>query len=461
MFPREAFRSSAVRLAIALSCLFLVTGAIAIGTAFYVAREELVRRHHDHVAEQFNFFADLYQESDPSDLTESLDARRKTTRAEETIAVLQDAGGRYVAGNPLPVAELPPTGKVSAASLGLSGDVSYYTQTGRIGGYTLMIADSNADILGIEDVFFKGMAWAIVLLGFGAAVSGTVLTRRMNRRFSQVETTLERVSEGDFQARIPVGGAGDDIGRIGELINQAISKLGGVIETNRQISSDIAHDLRTPMNRILIAVEQAAQREEARGQISMELAEIAADTKNVLGTFDALLRISEIESRARRARFVEVDLKELVGTVADFYSAHAEDSNASLSFEVVGSDHRVLGDRELLTQLFANLIENSLKHAGAAPHIVCGVIGSSDGVTGYVKDNGPGIPEDERQKVTRRHYRLQKSRTTPGSGLGLSMVQAIAELHDAALTIDDAGPGLVVAIKLRHGLRPVQTASPT
>lgn len=446
MLLREAFRSSAARLALALSCIFLVTGTIAIGTAFYVARKELVRRHQSHVAEQFNFFADLYQETDPSDLTESLDARQKTTRPEETLAILQDAHGKHVAGNALAVAELPPTGKISASFLGLPGDGNYYIQTGSIGDYTLMIADSDADILGIESVFFKGMAWAVVLLGVGAAASGAVLTRRMNRRVSQVETVLERVSDGDFQARIPDGETADDISRIGALINQAISKLGGVIETNRQISSDIAHDLRTPMNRILIGLEQAARRDEARGQISVDLAEIAAETKGILGTFDALLRISEIESRARKARFVDLDLKELVESVAEFYSAHAEDSNATLRFEVSGVEHQILGDRELLIQLFANLIENALKHAGKAPNIVCGVMNGTEGVIGFVRDNGPGIPEGERKKVTRRHYRLQKSRTTPGSGLGLSMVQAIAELHGAELSLDDAVPGLCVAV---------------
>lgn len=446
MLLHEAFRSSAARLALALSCLFLVTGTIAIGTAFYVARKELVRRHQSHVAEQFNFFADLYQETDPSDLIESLDARQKTTRPEDTVAILQNAHGKHVAGNPLAVAELPPTGKISASSLGLPGNGNYFTQTGRIGDYTLLVADSDADILGIEAVFFKGMAWAVVLLGVGAAVSGAVLTRRMNRRVSQVETTLERVSDGDFQARIPDGGTADDIGRISTLINQAISKLGGVVETNRQISSDIAHDLRTPMNRILIGVEQAARRDEAKGQISADLAEIAADTKSVLGTFDALLRISEIESRARRARFVDLDLRELVESVAEFYSAHAEDSSATLRFEVSGVKHRILGDRELLIQLFANLIENSLKHAGNAPEIVCGVMSGTEGVIGFVRDNGPGVPESERQRVTRRHYRLQKSRTTPGSGLGLSMVHAIAELHDAKLSLDDAVPGLCVSV---------------
>jgi signal transduction histidine kinase len=198
-----------------------------------------------------------------------------------------------------------------------------------------------------------------------------------------------------------------------------------------------------------MTIEQAVASCDEDSPISFDLVEALAETDRINATFEALLRISQIEAGARRSRFRSVDLRMLMKSVHEIYADVAEDNGQSLRFEtaMVGSCV-VIGDRELLTQLLVNLVENSINHCRAGTRIKMTLLATETDLVAEVSDDGPGIPPGERDLVFQRLYRLDKSRTTPGSGLGLSLVRAITDLHSGQINVDDNRPGLRISVRL-------------
>ncbi len=217
------------------------------------------------------------------------------------------------------------------------------------------------------------------------------------------------------------------------------------MENLRHVSSDIAHDLRTPLGRLRQRLE--ACRIKRRSSVEYEAVVDAAieDTDTILRTFDAMLRIAQIEAGVSRSRFTDIDLGSVAENVVEAFSAVAEDDGRTLNAQIAAG-LTVFGDRELLTQMLANIIENALRHTPTGTTVDVRVSGHPPGALLIVSDDGPGIPASQRERVLDRFYRLDASRTTPGSGLGLSLVAAVAKLHDAKLTLEDNRPGLRVSV---------------
>jgi signal transduction histidine kinase len=225
-----------------------------------------------------------------------------------------------------------------------------------------------------------------------------------------------------------------------------LDRITGLMENLRQVSNDIAHDLRTPLTRLRQDLEEAQKRDLTATDLKRVIESAVGEADVLLETFSALLRIAQIEAGTRRSAFRPVDLSDVVRTVADAYAPAVEESGRALISEIADGV-QVNGDRGLLSQLFVNLVENALHHTPPGTAITLRLGRGPAGVFAEVVDTGPGIPPDERAKVFRRFYRLERSRTTPGSGLGLSTVAAIAELHHAAIELVDNKPGLRVVIR--------------
>lgn len=438
-------KSSAFRLTVAFTAIFLVAVAISAAVAFTIISEELKKRHERNIREDFAFFESTYESGGLKDLVDNVAAHAKAAREQATVYLLQGPNGEFLAGNIDPVTSLPDSGQVEALRLGINTDFTYFVKQGPIGDYRLLIGSSAEDISEIGEVLIEGAGWAGLVLLVIAVSGGITLSIRMNRRITAIQSVLEDVANGRFDVKIPQGSSGDDIDQVAELMNQTFARLGATVETIRQISNDISHDLKTPLNRLRIIVEQGMAKQERGETVIEELAEAGTEIQGIISTFDALLRISQIESGARKARFTEIDLGALLAVVGEFYREFAEDQGMTISLhaQTVPPVH---GDRDLLTQLVANLVENSLRHCPKGSMIEAAVSYRDDAIALSISDNGPGIPVDERDKVLRRLYRLERSRTTPGSGLGLSLVKAIADLHDAKLVLEDNGPGLRVTI---------------
>ncbi len=442
----ELFRSSGFRTAVFFLLLFLGAAAVAGTAAYVIIRQELVHRHWRAVDQDFAFFADLYQASGEEDLVHTLETHARSVRAKDRIYVLRGPDGKLLAGNVAFEGALPLRGEMSGKAFGISVDYDYFVRTGKLGELSLLVGRSAEDLSEIEEVFLKGALWAGLVLAAISLAGGVALSHRMNLRIAQIEHALEKIAQGRFDVPIPKSGRGDDIDRIARLIDGAVKRLGDTVEANRQISSDIAHDLRTPMSRLRISVEKALDLDTTGASARAELEEIDTESRTILATFDALLRIAQIEAGARKARFSQVDVAGALSDLAEFYATHAEEMGGSLKMTIDPDVPAIHGDRELLIQLFANLIENTLKHAGPRPRIDCKVTSEGGAVIVRVCDDGSGIPAEERDKVLRRLYRLERSRTTPGTGLGLSMVKAIADLHGAHLALSDNQPGLRVQV---------------
>ncbi|MBV9509184.1 MAG: HAMP domain-containing histidine kinase [Caulobacteraceae bacterium] len=317
------------------------------------------------------------------------------------------------------------------------------------GGYRLEIGDDDQrsdDLQRTVLEFFVLTLAGVVALG---VVGGYGFSHDVHRRLAAMTGAAEAIIDGDMGRRIPVRGSDDDLDRLAATFNRTLDRISNLMESLRQVSSDIAHDLRTPLTRLRQRLEASRDITQA-GERADAITGALGDVDAILETFAGLLRIAQIEGGARRAAFRPIDLAALARTAVADFAPSAEDAGQSLSLAAdAGEPVMIDGDRELLTQMVVNLIENALRHAGAAARIeVQAALAGAQAVV-CVADNGPGVPDGERTKVLDRFYRLEASRSTPGNGLGLALVAAVARLHDAQLTLEDAGPGLRVRVGFR------------
>ena len=281
----------------------------------------------------------------------------------------------------------------------------------------------------------------VVLAGLGAVLMSMVSLRRVD----SIGRASEEIVAGNLQRRLPVRGTGDEFDRLAVQVNTMLDRIQSLMHGLQQVSNDIAHDLKTPLTRLRHGLELVRGRTVGLADYQAAVDQAIAECDVTLRTFDALLRIAQIEAGTRRAAFQCFDLSRVAETIAEAYQPVAEDQNHVLSARV-DSGAIVLGDHDLVTQMLANLVENALKHTPPGTRIAIELSCRDGRSTLQVEDDGPGIPETERDRVFQRFYRLDASRNTAGSGLGLSLVAAVAHLHDSAVTLADAGPGLRATI---------------
>ncbi|WP_292087436.1 HAMP domain-containing sensor histidine kinase, partial [Mesorhizobium sp.] len=347
-----------------------------------------------------------------------------------------------------PASGLPDGFSMFAARLpGVPPDTMYRAYTGEVGGNNLTVAFSLAETDELKTIVLMSFGWGTLFITGLAIAGGALLASRVQRRLDGIAATMVDVSHGRLDARIPLTGNGDDIDAVSTQVNAALDRLSGLVDGMREVSANIAHDLKTPLNRLQMILEQAADKTASGETVSAELADARSESRQINDTFDALLRIAQIEAGARKARFVDLDVGSVVDTIGEVYADVAEDDGKSLSTTLVpDTKWYVHGDRDLLMQMLANLVENALRHCPPGTAIELSVTKQGERVLVHVRDDGPGIPAGEREKVFQRLYRLDSSRTTPGSGLGLSLVKAVADLHGASITLEDNHPGLAVIV---------------
>jgi signal transduction histidine kinase len=317
-----------------------------------------------------------------------------------------------------------------------------------VGNLRLLVGRDVRDLEKTRSVIVGALGWGLAISVGLALAGGLMMTSSMVRRIEAINDTSREIVEGDLTRRIPTSGAGDDFDKLVTNLNGMLDRITGLMETVRQVSDNIAHDLRTPLTRLRSRLEIARAQPggpDGEGRVAVEQAIEEAD--GLLSTFQALLRIARIEAEQRREGFAAVDLAPLLTDVAELYEPVAAERDLALAVqlpEVAPVD----GDRDLLFQAVANLVDNAIKYTPPGGRIVLGLAPARDGAEVYVADTGPGIPADQRERVFDRFHRLESSRSTPGSGLGLSLVRAVARLHRATIRLTDNGPGLRVTLVL-------------
>jgi signal transduction histidine kinase len=329
-------------------------------------------------------------------------------------------------------------------------DGDYFALTASVHGGRMTIALSAEPLEDIQDAFLAVFLFSLIPTTLIVVGGGVFLARRTVKRLDQIDTTLDRLTNGDFAARVaPMKGRADDLTRIGARVDKMAAAQEQQISALKQVSADIAHDLKTPIQRVSVLLNQL----QGKGNLDKDSANLViranAETDGIVKTFQALLQIAQIEGGSPKKRFEPVDITALARTFCEVYEPSAEETGHVLIRDVPDGPIFVSGDKSLLGQVFANLIENALRHTPKGTTISVGIALDRGAVCLSVSDTGPGIPADERENVLRRLYRLERSRTTSGNGLGLSLVAAIVDIHEGALQLADNHPGLKVVIRLQ------------
>ncbi len=317
-------------------------------------------------------------------------------------------------------------------------------------GSLLIVADELERPNEILRQVITAFAWALVATIALGAAGGLWLSAQFLRRIDVMRRAARGMMAGDWSRRIPMAAVEDDLSALARTFNRLFKRIETLLLANKQVSADIAHDLRKPLSRVLRRLETARSGEGGAAATASAIEGAAAEVEGVLQTFDALLRIGQIEAGARRARFQALDLAEIAHDVADAFRPAAEEQGRAL---VVRLDEPLplQGDRELLTQMIANCLDNALTHTPPGVGVeIEGTLGSS-GVKLIVADHGPGVRHEDLAKLLEPFFRGDASRNSPGSGLGLSLVSAVAELHGLACSVFDNNPGLRIVFREDSG----------
>jgi signal transduction histidine kinase len=316
-----------------------------------------------------------------------------------------------------------------------------------------LLAGKNIDDLGrFADNIYAAFAFAILFIVVLAAAASVSVTRRTVGRIESINAASRAIMESGLGRRIALRGTQDEWDHLAQNLNSMLDRIESLMGEVKQVSDNVAHDLRTPLTRMRGRLEKASIRERDPERDQSLVSDTIADLDDVLRMFSSLTRISRIETAYLTATFRAVNLVEIASQVAELFDAAAEERGGRV--EVEGSQPAlVAGDRDLLFDALSNLVDNSIKHGVDGGRVVVRVDQREGGAVVAVSDNGPGIPSNETESVFKRFYRLERSRCTPGNGLGLSLVAAVARLHGARISLSDNAPGLRIELQFPSMLR--------
>jgi len=446
-------RTTSFRLA-AIYLLLFTLSALALGAFVYLSvRREILADFDERIVEETDSLQRIFAREGRERLAEILQARRSSSGGALSYG-LQSRGGRQLAGN------------LSARAAGAGGPRTGWSELKEtedneapeekpevLRALVTPLADGSILIVGDErrraDTALRGIlsafAWAVgATIALGVA-GGLWLSAQFLRRVDAMRLAAHGIMAGDWGRRIPLTPVNDDLTALARTFNRLFDRIEKLLLANKHVSADIAHDLRKPLAHILRRLEEArlsdAHSDAIRGALDGSIAEI----EGVLETFDALLRIGQIEAGARRAAFKPIDLAEIARDVVEAFQPAADEGGRTLVSRL-DTPLPMLGDRELLTQMVANLLDNALRHTPQGVRIAVGGDRSAYGVRLTVEDNGPGVDQRDLPAIFQRFYRGDAARGSPGSGLGLSLVAAIAELHGLDCSASDNHPGLKVTL---------------
>lgn len=442
---RSIYGTSSFRLALLYAGVIGVSFALLFAVIFWSTSRFMRHQIDDSVANELN---EIMSEA-PGDVaaTRAM-VKGLALQSSGFVYLFENAAGEVLAGN---ARALPPREGVfewdSGATLTDRRRGHIRGRGVRLGDNYLFVGWSTHQLREMEEFIATAFMWGSAAAIAVALAGGAIMSGRLVRKIETVSATSRNIIQGDLTQRVPVASAGDEFDRLSLSVNAMLDRIETLMRDLRQVTTDIAHDLRTPLTRLGQRLEDAVCSNADVEALRQHLAAARGEVDDILAMFAAILRIAEVESGARKAAFAAVDLGEAVDTVVEVYRSSAEEKRQRLEHRI-DPDVGTTGDRDLLVQLFANLVENAIRHCPPGACIEVLAVHRDDTVEVSVSDNGPGIPVDMRDKVLQRFVRLENSRTSPGYGLGLSLATAIANLHDAPLVIVANSPGLRVSVRL-------------
>jgi signal transduction histidine kinase len=400
-------------------------------------REELLRDDAQRLTE-------VFAHEGVTGLAAHINTRVGMQIAGERTLLLTDSAYQRLAGNlPAWPQDIRPQPGINAVLADLPGQPTHtlFIETQLPGGYHLLVGRDLARFQPLEQRFTWGLITAVTFLVLVGAAGSMLMRRMLLARVQGIGRTVAAIMQGDLRHRLPVGGS-EEFATLSRALNGMLDHIEHLISGISNVSNSIAHDLRTPLAELRARLEELALNRPPAAEAYAEIEAAVADVDRVMRMFNALLRLAEIDSGARRSGFVRVDAAAVAAKVVEYYEPAAEQKGIAFSFKSSG-EAAVAGDPMLLAQAVSNLIDNSLKCVAEHGAISVHVGRSPEGAVEIaVADDGPGIPDADKPKATERFFRGDRSRATPGVGLGLSIVDAVAKLHGGALQLLDNHPGL-------------------
>jgi hypothetical protein len=455
MYP--FMRSSALTLAVGYICLGLAALALFATPLWYAWRVTIQDGRTEILEADAQRLAEVFRRQGPAGLTSYIITRIDMQIPNERFLLLTDASFKPLAGN-LTVwpRNVPAQSGRYTFDVDLGGRVTRadFARVALPGGYNLLVGRDLARYTPIEHRFWYALAGAVGILSIVGAFGGILIRRALMRRIHGIRQTVSAIIQGDLSRRLATSSSGDELNVLSQTINGMLVQIEQLIHGVRNVSNAIAHDLRTPLAELRSRLEELSLTKPSPEQTFAELEAAVADVDRVIGLFNALLRLAEIDSGMRRSGFVPLDMTEVAAAAVEFYQPAAEVKNCTLTMASNGPSP-IRGDPVLLAQALGNLIDNALKYTPEGGSISVEVRRGPGHVVGVsVADTGPGIPAAEQPKVVERFYRGDASRGTPGVGLGLSLVEAVARLHGSALAFEDNKPGLRAFVVLQQDAPP-------
>lgn len=443
--------------------LFALSVLTLLGFIYGVTISLIDRQINATVLADINGLSERYREHGLDGLVELIGERLANDHAGDGIYFLADSSYQPVAGN-LP--RWPTQGErqdrwatyeLQRRMPGASeeGEDSGDTVEARVmsfnlsEGYHLMVGRSLRERRNFEELILQSLFWSLFVTAGLAVLGGMVMSRDMRGRLEAINRTTHRImADGDLKQRIPLAGTGDDFDRLSANLNAMLGEIDRLMAARREVSDNIAHDLRSPLTRLKSRLELVLLGQHSDADYRQAIDRAVSDTDNILGTFNALLSIAQAEAGAGRQDMAPLDLAQLAGDVGELYEPVAESRDIAFATYLPGQPVMVHGNRHLLFQAVANLVDNAIKYSPDGSSVSIAVRQQDGRPVLVVADSGPGIPAEERDHVLERFVRLDRSRSLPGNGLGLSLVQAVVGLHHGRIELGDNQPGLKVTLIL-------------
>ncbi len=451
MSPSRLLRTSTFRLALIYMALFGVSVLLLLGFIYFTTAGYVSRQTDEAILAEVSSLAEQYRQRGLDGLASTIAQRAARNPRGHAVYLLLDPIGRRIAGN------------LDRWPTEFGGDErwidffiqdpdsprrdSYRARGHKIalpGGFQLLVGQDVQEQQRLRQLTIEALTWGTALTFALALIGGALMSRATLQRVEAINRTSREIIGGHLGRRIPTRGTGDEFDQLAQNLNAMLDQIELLMSSIRQVSDNVAHDLRSPLTRLRSRLELARLQtgDADRGAL---IDELISDVDMLLSTFNALLRIAEIESGNRRAGFAAVEMEPLVRDAIELYEPVAQEKRQSIDARLA-KGLSVVGDRHLLSQAVANLLDNAIKYSPPGGSIVVSTEDSGNGAVLSVSDSGPGIPPEFRDKVLERFFRLEASRSSPGSGLGLSLVAAVAKLHGARLHFEDNNPGLRVVL---------------
>lgn len=431
-----------------LYAVMLTISTAAVALFLYWSTIGFLQRQTDQTIEvEIAGLRDTYRSQGLNGLTRVIGERIRVGGDAEALYLFADSRLRPLAGNLDNWPELVST-EDGWYSFLLQSDEKRTNARARVlqlrEGLVLLVGRDISDLDRLLSLAGSALIWGSGLAIALAMAGGIFMSRRVLKRVENVNETTRSIISGDFTRRVSTRGTRDEFDQLAENLNQMLDRIENLMGDLRHVGDNIAHDLRTPLTRLRHALESTSTSHNA-DEMRDGIESAIEDADRLLSTFSALLRIARLESGGYRPRKGPLRLSDLVDDALELYSVVAEERGIQISTQL-DTDTEFTGDRDLVFQLVVNLLDNAIKYTPDDGSVSIAVGRNGQDVMFVVTDSGPGIPEDQLDKVTRRFYRVGTSRQRPGSGLGLSLVQAVADHHGAKLRLSNAAQGLIVEV---------------